>query len=101
MMFSYTAIDKAGKKHEGTLEAASESAVGQLIARQNMRAVVIKKETGKGLGLGFLTKTRVKPKDLVIFTRQLATMIDAGVPSFRGRIVATTGGTTCQPSTPT
>lgn len=83
MMFTYTAVDKSGKKHEGTLEAASEAAVGQLIARQNMRAIVIKKEASKGMTLSFLTKQKVKPKDLVIFTRQLATMIDAGVPLVR------------------
>jgi type IV pilus assembly protein PilC len=79
--FLYTAIDKAGKRHEGSIEAASESAVSQLIARQNMRALVIKKEA-KQLNLS-LGSQKVKTKDLVIFTRQLATMIDAGVPLVR------------------
>ncbi len=82
-VFLYTAVDKTGKKHEGKLEAASEAAVGQLITRQNMRAVVIKKEDSRRNPLGFLTANKVKPKDLVIFTRQLATMIDAGVPLVR------------------
>lgn len=82
-IFLYTAVDKAGKKHEGKLEAASEAAVGQLITRQNMRAVFIKKEESKQNPLAFLTASKVKSKDLVIFTRQLATMIDAGVPLVR------------------
>lgn len=82
-VYIYTAVDKSGKKHEGSLEAASEAAVGQLIARQNMRAVFIKKETAKQNPLSFLTKDKVKQKDLVVFTRQLATMIDAGVPLVR------------------
>ena len=81
--FIYTAVDKVGKRHEGTIEAASEVAVGQLIVRQNMRALVIKKNTKKNNPLAFLTVKRVKSKDLVIFTRQLATMIDAGVPLVR------------------
>ena len=84
-MFTYTAVDKAGKRHEGSVEAASEGAVNQLITKQNMRAVIIKKESAKGGALSFLTQKsgKIKPKDLVIFTRQLATMIDAGVPLVR------------------
>jgi type IV pilus assembly protein PilC len=82
-IYSYTAVDKAGKRHEGELEAASENAVNQLITRQNMRAVVIKKKAGKSGQIAFLTSQKVKLKDLVIFTRQLATMIDAGVPLVR------------------
>ncbi len=53
MIFTYTAVDKSGKTHEGSLEAASEAAVSQLIARQNMRAVVIKKDTAKQNPLNF------------------------------------------------
>ncbi len=83
-IFSYTAVDSTGKRHEGTLEAASEAVVSQLIVRQNMRALVIKKEASKSGPLAFFSKGRkVKAKDLVIFTRQLATMIDAGVPLVR------------------
>jgi type IV pilus assembly protein PilC len=82
-IYSYTAVDKAGKRHEGELEAASENAVNQLITRQNMRTVVIKKKAGKSGQIAFLTSQKVKLKDLVIFTRQLATMIDAGVPLVR------------------
>ncbi len=82
--FAYTAVDKSGKRHEGTLEAASEAVVSQVITKQNMRAVIIKKDGGKSNILGSLSfAKRVKPKDLVIFTRQLATMIDAGVPLVR------------------
>lgn len=82
--FTYTAVDKSGKRHEGTVEAASETAVSTLLARQNMRALVIRKTQQKSDVLAMLGKGRkVKLKDLVIFTRQLATMIDAGVPLVR------------------
>jgi type IV pilus assembly protein PilC len=82
--FTYTAVDKSGKRHEGTVEAASETAVSTLLARQNMRALVIRKSQQKSDVLAMLGKGRkVKLKDLVIFTRQLATMIDAGVPLVR------------------
>ncbi len=84
--FSYKAIDRTGKRHEGSVEASDRKAVEQLIARQGMRALVIKADNQhKGFSLQSLTKgsQRVKPKDLVIFTRQLATMVNAGVPLAR------------------
>jgi type II secretory pathway component PulF len=45
--FIYTATDKSGKRHEGNVEAANEIAVGQLLSRQGLRALVIKKEQKK------------------------------------------------------
>ncbi len=83
-LYSYTATDKSGKRHEGSIEAANEATVSQLLARQNLRAHVIKKTQQKSDVLAFLTKgKKVKLKDLVVFTRQLATMINAGVPLVR------------------
>lgn len=83
-VFTYTATDKSGKRHEGNVEAANEIAVGQLLSRQGLRALVIKKEQKKTDVLAFFTKAqKVKLKDLVIFTRQLSTMINAGVPLVR------------------
>ena len=81
--FAYTALDKEGKRHTGTVEAANDMAVGQILTRQGLRAVVIKKDGKKSNPLSFLTIKKVKQKDLVIFTRQLATMINAGVPLVR------------------
>ena len=81
--FNYTAVDKAGKQHLGTIEASDEATVSQLLARQNMRPISIKKESKKAGALDFLTRKKVKLKDLVIFTRQLSTMVNAGVPLSR------------------
>ncbi len=81
--FAYTALDKEGKRHNGSVEAANDMAVSQLLTRQGLRAVVIKKDGKKSNPLAFLTVKKVKQKDLVIFTRQLATMINAGVPLVR------------------
>jgi len=83
MKFTYTAVDNKGKQHLGTIEATSEAAVSQLLTRQNMRPVSIKQESKKAGILGSLTQKKVKLKDLVIFTRQLATMVNAGVPLAR------------------
>ncbi|MDQ2973289.1 MAG: type II secretion system F family protein [bacterium] len=80
--FTYTAVGKNGKQHSGTVESASEAALTALLTRQGLRPLMVKKaSTSKGFSLGIGKK--VKLKDLVMFTRQLATMINAGVPLVR------------------
>ena len=84
--FSYTAVNKAGKTQEGETDAASKEILVATLTRQGLRPLVIKAETTKSNGsflAKFGTRKKVKPKDLVIFTRQLSTMISAGVPIAR------------------
>ncbi len=85
--FEYTATGPDQKQHSGILEAADENAARSSLVRLKLRPLVIKKvQKKKGeINIPFLSKGggRVKPKDLVIFTRQLATMINAGVPLVR------------------
>lgn len=84
--FSYTATGDDGKQHTGTIEAANDAAARSAILRLKLKPILIKKavkKKGFNMEIGFLTTTRVKNRDLVIFTRQLATMINAGVPLVR------------------
>lgn len=84
--FEYTATGEDQKQHSGILEAADENAARSALVRLRLKPVVIKKvQKKKGeINIKFLDKgNKVKPKDLVIFTRQLATMINAGVPLVR------------------
>jgi type IV pilus assembly protein PilC len=67
---------------KGEMEAPNEMAVQSQLRRQGIAPGTIK-ERGKGLDLeikipGF--EPKVTTKDLVVFTRQFATMIDAGLP---------------------
>lgn len=80
--FNYTAI-KDGKTVSGSTEAKSREAVSALLARENMRPLLIK-ESRTVQSKNFLEKFggKVKLKDLVIFTRQLSTMINAGYLSY-------------------
>jgi type IV pilus assembly protein PilC len=97
--FQYTAVNNEGKRISGSIEAENEAAVRSLLNRQKYRPLVIKKSGGSGGGaLAILTKgsSRVKPKDIVVFTRQLATMINAGVPLVRS--LSTMQGQTENPS---
>lgn len=79
--FTYTAT-KDGKPLTGSIDAVSKEAVISLLAKQNVRVLLVKEDSNL---LGFLQKRggSVKQKDLVIFTRQLSTMVSAGVPLVR------------------
>lgn len=73
---------KRRKKIKGDIEAASESAAVAVLRRQGIQASKVK-AAGKGLdmdiNIGFL-QPKITTKDIVVFTRQFATMIDAGLP---------------------
>lgn len=79
--FNFTAI-KDGKSITGVAEAASKEALRATLLKQDAKPVLIKLEGGKFLSKFFRSK-KVKLKDLVVFTRQLSTMVTAGVPLTR------------------
>jgi type IV pilus assembly protein PilC len=85
MMFTYKATRKDGTPASGTIEANSHEAAVQALARQGLHPLVVKATAGKSSGRSFGNfGKKVKSNDLVIFTRQLATMVSAGVPLARG-----------------
>lgn len=86
MLFLYKATNREGKTVSGTAEVADKAALLALLHKEGLHPVLI--ETGstkaKKSGGGFFSrKKKVKLADLVIFTRQLSTMISAGVPLAR------------------
>ncbi len=84
MRFTYTAINKDSKTVTGSSEAASKETLATTLSKQGLRPIIIKADSGKKGLLGRLKlPKKVKLKDLVIFTRQLSTMISAGVPIVR------------------
>lgn len=85
MQFNYKATTKTGKTITGTVEAADRQALLSLLNKQELRPVLIEVAKG-GMKAGSLfgrKKKKIKLADLVIFTRQLSTMISAGVPLAR------------------
>ncbi|HMO18534.1 MAG TPA: type II secretion system F family protein [Oligoflexia bacterium] len=86
--FYWEGTSSKGKRLKGTLQAANAQAVFNQLRSQRITPDVKKiKEKGKGLDReikvpGFAPK--VKSKDIVVFTRQFATMIDAGLPIVQG-----------------
>jgi type IV pilus assembly protein PilC len=73
LTFSWEGRDKAGKTIRGELRAVSEAAVNATLRRQGIVVQKVKAVKRKGGG-------RVTEKDIALFTRQLATMMKAGVP---------------------
>lgn len=78
--YQYKAKDKvSGRIIAGTIQADNEMAAGKLLLKQNMYPVELKPKRGPVLGAGSV-RGKVKAKDRVVFTRQLATLIKAGLP---------------------
>jgi type IV pilus assembly protein PilC len=72
-VFEWEGKDKGGKQVRGEIRAAGENHVKAALRRQGVQPSKIKKRTMRG-------GKAIKPKDIAIFTRQLATMMKAGVP---------------------
>ena len=79
--FTWTGRTKDGKTHKGTMEAASEGAVTAALRRQGIQTTKVKGAGGLNaeINISFL-QPKITTKDIVVFTRQFATMIDAGLP---------------------
>ncbi len=75
--YSYVARDaQSGKEMSSTLDASSEQAAIAALLNRNLLVVSIQERVGKK---GKTAGGSVPLQDLVVFTRQLATMIDAGL----------------------
>lgn len=80
-VFTYKTKVK-GKDVEGEIEAENEkSAIAQL-RRKNIRVDKVKKKGGQS-GLFGPKKQKITGRDIVLFTRQFSTMVDAGLPLVR------------------
>ena len=73
---------RKGSVEKGEMEATNEASVRSQLRRQQILATKIQPKPKDILkGLSFLrVRKKVKEKEIVIFTRQFATMIDAGLP---------------------
>src|ERR1700687_1888056 len=71
--FLWEGFDRTNRNVRGEMKAASETVVTSNLRRQGIRIVKVRKQTFRG-------GRRVSQKDITFFTRQLATMLKAGVP---------------------
>ena len=86
-VFTYKGIS-AGKYVEGEIEALNQDEASHKLKEQKIIITNLvkgkkkkdaKKEKAKGQGFT-LFKKKVKPEDLVVFSKQFATMVKAGLP---------------------
>ena len=83
-VYVWVGVDGSGRDTKGEIEARDEQTARLLLSRKKIRIKKLKTKP-KDLfeNISFL-QPKVKTKDIVIFTRQLSTMIDAGLPLVRG-----------------
>jgi len=81
LSYQYTARNPAtGQQVKATVEADSEAAAAKLISGQGLVPIDIKLDGPGGANLLKALNNRVKAKDRVLFSRQLSTLINAGLP---------------------
>ena len=84
MLFSYRAIDKDGHEREGTVEALSmDVAVGTLQRRSLIVSSIEPANKKNPLGIEISFFSRVSNKEIVILSRQIATLFEAQVSALR------------------
>jgi type IV pilus assembly protein PilC len=79
--YAYKVRDRGGNLISGTLVADNEALVLQRLREQGLTPLEVGKQ-GRGLNIE-LTKKKVKLKELSVFSRQFATMINSGLPILR------------------
>jgi type IV pilus assembly protein PilC len=85
-LYLWQAQDRKGQVLRGQLRAISEAAAKEQLRKQGMRAITLKKQ---GAGWG----TTIKPKEIALFTRQLSTMMKAGIPLLQAFDIVGQGST--------
>lgn len=77
--FTYTARDIQGIDHKGTIETVDQSRVARILSKKGLIVISIKEMSEKKNSFYNRIFDRVSFSDLVVATRQLATMVESGL----------------------
>ncbi len=77
-MFVWEGTDKSGKRVKGEMSGQSDALVKAVLRRQGVKPLKVRKKPKPLFGSGGGKK--ITPKDITVFSRQLATMMSSGVP---------------------
>lgn len=77
-MYVWEGTDKSGKRVKGEMTGQSDALVKAVLRRQGVNPIKVKKKPKPLFGGG--GKKKITPKDITVFSRQLATMMSSGVP---------------------
>jgi len=79
--FDYKALDSRGKQKKGVMEADAPRAVRQLLRERGMTPLEVEHAAGKQKqGSPLISRSSISVADLALITRQLATLIQSGIP---------------------
>lgn len=88
LMFVWEGKDKRGKKVKGQLRGTDRSIVKLELRRQGIIATKVRKKPKPLINFG----NKINPKDISLFTRQLYTMVAAGIPLVQALDMVAQGG---------
>lgn len=74
--FAWEGTDKKGSKVKGEIAGQNPALVKAQLRKQGINPIKVRKKSASLLGAG----KKIKPMDIALFTRQMATMMKAGVP---------------------
>lgn len=78
--FKWEGRNRQGQMVQGEIDAANAAVAVLQLRKQQILPIQVKPEKAKGLNWKLMLRRKIKEKEVAIFTRQLATMIDAGLP---------------------
>ncbi len=81
--FQYKAYDKNGNPKNGIVEATDQESAINLLRNLGLTVTSLEVEVKSTLNTNLSIGKKVKTKEIVVFSRQLATMINAGLPLVR------------------
>ena len=78
--YAWRGIDRNGKVNKGEIHAEHKEEVTRLLREQRIRATRVQRQFEPPTWLQYQAKRRASTRDITLFTRQLATLVHAGVP---------------------
>ena len=96
MLFNYEAIDKSGAKQTGSIDAVSREVAITSLQRRDLSITSVEAavEDGKKFGLSMTLFESVSTKDVVLLSREIATLFEAQVGLGRRRLRRACSATT-------
>jgi type IV pilus assembly protein PilC len=83
MLFQYKSIDQSGKKQEGVIDAVSRDVAIESLQRRGLSVTAVEAVPEKGQGFNITLFESVSNKDVVLLSRQIATLFEAQVSALR------------------